>query len=285
VTKQDETLYVGNSRLQFGPFNDRIYLYELDEADWPEVLSALDGLMQRVSVGKVVAKVPARCVAPLLDRGFELELGVPGLFREGGGERLDGVFAVRYLDAERRPSAHEREQVRQVLELVRTKAQRVPETGQRQVHELGPESAEELAAIYGEVFASYPFPIQDPAFLRSCMEEGVRYFGVYSDEGRLIAVSSAEPHSGGANVEMTDFATLPPARGQGLALELLNGMHRALLESPLRSALPYTIARALEVGMNLSFARAGYAMAGTLWRNTNIGGQLEQMNVWYRPQM
>jgi hypothetical protein len=35
--------------------------------------------------------------------------------------------------------------------------------------------------------------------------------------------------------------------------------------------------------MNITFARAGYRYAGTLVNNTQICGQLESMNVWYKP--
>jgi len=45
----------------------------------------------------------------------------------------------------------------------------------------------------------------------------------------------------------------------------------------------YTIARALSAGMNVTFARAGYDYGGTLTNNTNICGQIESMNVWYKP--
>lgn len=44
----------------------------------------------------------------------------------------------------------------------------------------------------------------------------------------------------------------------------------------------FTIARALSYPINATFARAGYAWAGTLVNNTNICGGFESMNVWYR---
>ena len=44
----------------------------------------------------------------------------------------------------------------------------------------------------------------------------------------------------------------------------------------------YTIARSLSLGMNLTFAKGGYSFAGTLVNNTQISGQIESMNVWYK---
>jgi hypothetical protein len=44
----------------------------------------------------------------------------------------------------------------------------------------------------------------------------------------------------------------------------------------------YTIARAISVGMNITFARCGYDFGGTLVNNTQIAGRIESMNVWYK---
>jgi beta-lysine N6-acetyltransferase len=63
--------------------------------------------------------------------------------------------------------------------------------------------------------------------------------------GLLTALASAEMDCGAGNAEMTDFAT----------------------------------ARAHATGMNIVFARQGYAIAGTLPNNTQINGDLESMNV------
>ena len=44
----------------------------------------------------------------------------------------------------------------------------------------------------------------------------------------------------------------------------------------------YTIARSASIGMNITFSKLSYIHAGTLVNNTNIGGQIESMNVWYK---
>jgi len=44
----------------------------------------------------------------------------------------------------------------------------------------------------------------------------------------------------------------------------------------------YTIARANSYGMNITFAKANYTFAGKLTNNTNISGDIESMNVWYK---
>ena len=44
----------------------------------------------------------------------------------------------------------------------------------------------------------------------------------------------------------------------------------------------YTIARSVSFGMNITFAKMDYKYTGTLKNNTNISGNIESMNVWYK---
>jgi hypothetical protein len=46
--------------------------------------------------------------------------------------------------------------------------------------------------------------------------------------------------------------------------------------------MAYTIARAVSVGMNIVFAKLGYTYGGRLKNNTNISGEVESMNIWYK---
>lgn len=112
------------------------------------------------------------------------------------------------------------------------------------------------------------------------MDENVIYHGIWKED-ELVALSSAEIDAGGENVEMTDFATRPDFRSQGLATYLLDKMEEDVRSRGIRTA--YTIARAYSYGMNITFAKHGYCFAGTLTNNTQIFGQLESMNVWYKP--
>ena len=136
-----------------------------------------------------------------------------------------------------------------------------------------------MAELYRLVFASYPFPIHDPSYLRDTMAENIRYFGLWEGD-KPVALSSAEMDIPARAVEMTDFATLPAARGAGCAQVLLRRMEDAMRERG--KPIGYTIARAVSYGMNIVFARAGYAFTGTLVNNTGIAGQLESMNIWWK---
>jgi putative beta-lysine N-acetyltransferase len=111
------------------------------------------------------------------------------------------------------------------------------------------------------------------------MDENIVYFCIWKGS-ELAAVSSCEIDMGNLNVEMTDFAVLPKYRGRGLSLFLLGQMNIHMKQNGIKTA--YTIARANSFGMNSTFSKCGYSFAGRLVKNTQIGGSIEDMNVWYK---
>jgi putative beta-lysine N-acetyltransferase len=249
-------------------------------ADIDPVLSTIDRLVSQNGYAKVFAKVPAWAAEPFLQRGYQAEARVPRFFQ---GEH-EGLFLCAYPDAHRGQLAPAvREEIDQVLAAARAKS---GEPGDIELaepfslHRLTPEDAEEATVVFRAVFESYPFPIFDPDYIRETMETHIIYFGVRS-EGRLVGVSSCEMYPEEQNVEMTDFAVFPEYRGQKLAQALLTHMERQMAAEGMKTF--YTIARSHSFGMNVTFARGGYAFGGTLINNTNICGSLESMNVWYRP--
>ena len=274
----------GRSVVQHGSFSDRIYALKLHPADMPEVLDDLEALAEQEGYGKIVAKGRRTHLKAFLDRGYKAEAEVPLLF--GAGE--DGLFLGKFLDPAR-GEEQVPERVKDVLEAAKgkqrgeeaspgTEGADAPEPGLT-VREAEETDARALAACYGAVFESYPFPIHDPEHLRREMEAGTRFFTVW-EEDALVAASSMEPGGAPGAVEMTDFATLPSHRGRGLATHLLGRMDGAARTAGERVA--YTIARAVSFGMNITFARRGYAFGGTLVSDTQIGGAIESMNIWYK---
>ena len=265
------------SRIQHGPHSDRIYLMKLDEADLPGILDDLDDMAAAQGYSKIFTKIPARRLADFERRGYEAEARVPDFFADGE----TGVFASRFLSDARRVS-DDADTLAEVLALSREKQGDGPGddlTPPPGLSPAGPEDAAEMSRLYAEVFATYPFPIHDPDYLRLTMREAVAYYCIRLD-GEIKALASAEMDPGAGNVEMTDFATRPEARGRGYAVSLLRRMESDMARRGLRTA--YTIARAGSAGMNITFAKLGYAFAGTLVNNTNIGGRIESMNVWYK---
>ncbi len=261
-----------------GPANDRAYLLKLGEENPAKIAGRLVDLASEQGYSKVVAKVPRSARNAFESAGYRSEASVPGYFQ--GTEDMD--FMTRYFSSSR-SHPEDPEKIEAVLRTCEEKWGMLPPqelNGAFTCRIAGPEDADEMAAIYKTVFASYPFPIHDPAYLRKTMEEKlVVYFGIW-EGARLIALSSAELDKSAASAEMTDFATRPDCRGGGFAAYLLRRMEEEVPSLGVKTL--FTIARALSFPMNITFAKLGYRFGGTLIRNTDIGGSLESMNIWHK---
>ncbi|KUG19773.1 beta-lysine acetyltransferase [hydrocarbon metagenome] len=273
----DTITSIGGSVVQHGPCNNRIYVIRLSPGDLPGILDRLDAMAREKGYAKIFAKVPASVRELFLARGYRTEACVPGFF----SGREDGHFMAAYPDPAR--SRADDAAIREVVASARSTAGErrlfAPPPGCR-VDAAAPEDAPGIAALYREVFETYPFPIHDAGYIARTMEGHIRYFCIRG-EGQIVAAASAEMDVRAENVEMTDFATLPEFRGYGLSRLLLQRMEESMRDAGMQVA--YTIARALSFPINRTFARAGYAYAGTLLNNTNICGSFESMNVWYKP--
>lgn len=278
--KADRIEKFGGSLLQHGPGNDRVYLMKLQNEDLPDLLGYIDELVERHDYSKVFAKIPATISGPFLEAGYHQEAQVPGFYQ---GE-IDGLFMASYPQAERRVD-EDLPRVEEVLAAARTKVGTtavvsLADTEADQCRLALPDDCTAMAELYQRVFRSYPFPIHDPDYLARTMEDHVTYAGVWNGED-LIALASAEVDVAGSHAEMTDFATDPAYRGQGLAHLLLAELEALMIDANIQTG--YTIARATSFGMNITFAKSGYEFGGTLVKNTQISGGLESMNVWYKP--
>lgn len=273
----DRQIRIGSSLVQHGEESDRVYLMELDRRDMPDLVHRLDDLAHRWGYGKIFAKVPRSCRREFRDHGYETEALVPGFF----SGREAGHFMCKYLDPTRAEPRHAGK-IAKVLQVAKARARaraRQAAPDDIVLERCTPEHAEVMARVYREVFPSYPFPIHQPEFLLETMDSHVTYFAAWRDD-ELVALSSAEKYLEGGHAEMTDFATIPERRGEGLASALLSRAEDHVRRRGF--AVAYTIARALSFGMNITFARSGYRFAGTLVNNTQISGRIESMNVWYK---
>lgn len=268
---------VGRSLIHHGAHNDRAYLMKLHGDDSADIVRNLDTLALSRGYSKIFAKVPEWTKERFLDGGYLVEARIPGFY----AGKHDACFMGKFFTDSRAREQHP-ELLREVLAVAREKADTpIPDVLPEgfTIRTADEEDAEEMAKIYREVFASYPFPIHDPGFLRSAMKDSTLFFIIGNRYG-MAALSSAEMDRSSASAEMTDFATKRDSRGNGLALFLLRHMEGAVKSRGIRSL--FTIARAYSHGMNITFARNGYSCGGTLTNNTNISGRLESMNVWYK---
>ncbi|MFO7848488.1 MAG: putative beta-lysine N-acetyltransferase [Spirochaetia bacterium] len=283
----------GTARIQHGKANDRVYIMDPGSEEPSALISRADELAAEHAYSKLFAKVPARRSASFFAAGWRLEAFVPGLFGLGEeGTREDGFFLVKYLDSKRERMREEPEQIKLMerfaglLQSANPGALK-PLPRSFSIRPCTSEDAPKMAGVFAEVFAFYPFPVNDPGFIRETMAEGTDYFCVElqggsegGSSGRLIALSSAERNDTYAYAEMTDFAVLPDYRGLGLSGVLLRAMEEGAKKKGIRTA--FTIARLHSEGMNAAFLKAGYTYGGTLYTNTSMPEGIESMNVLYK---
>jgi len=272
----DKIEKLGESVIQHGKFNDRIYLLKLNDSDVDQLLLKLDRLASDQGYTKVFGKIRPEAFPAFLADGYVIEAFVPGFF-DGSG---DCIMVSKFFDKKR--SLPPREELEFFMKMIgRSDNNNRADGGtEYNVIRLDRQDAGEITAVFKDVFLTYPFPVHDPDYITETMMTGkARYFGI-RDNGRLIAVSTAEIDMTSKNAEMTDFAVLPDYRGNGLAYHLLLFMEKDMKVAGIKTA--YTIARLKEPGMNKTFIKAGYKYAGTLVNNTNIGGSIESMNIFYK---
>lgn len=269
--------HIHGSVVQHGHYNNRVYLMRLNPDALSYIVPTLDELAVENGYAKIIAKIPADAWPPFQAAGYVREALIPAFF----SGRTDALFVAKYTSSERE-GIRQSESADTCLERMETAAELPGPTVDAPIGALtlcAPDDAEEMGAIYGRMFKSYPFPIQDATYLKRTMLAGTAYFGLRA-RGRLVSLAAAEIDRHHQTVEMTDFTTLPEWRRKGMAGYLLTHMEGQSSQLHIKTA--YTIARAGSVGMNRVFKKSGYRYAGFLKNNTQIGGRIESMIVWYK---
>ncbi len=277
--KQDRIEKIGKgTTIQHGDLNKRIYLMKLDKNDSPDIIGEINELARANKYTKIFCKVPQSAAPQFTANGFITEAQIPRFY-----EGKEGVFFMSKFLSSDRLLEIETDKLQEFSHMLAQQngfqLNNVARDNSYRLRKLTEADSEAMAEIYKEVFASYPFPIHDPAYIRQTMANDVQYFGAEFD-GKLVALASAEVDKQAQNAEMTDFATLPDFRGKKLSILLLSEMERQMQKDGLKTL--YTIARLNSLGMNKTFLRMGYTYSGTTIKNTNIAGKIESMNIYYK---
>ncbi len=97
-----------------------------------------------------------------------------------------GHFTCKDLDQSRAISTNS-ERISEVLDVADRKAENSkPQAEDCEIIRLRVGNIEELAELYATVVETYPFPLQDPSFLKKSMTEDTAFFGIVSDD-KLVA--------------------------------------------------------------------------------------------------
>ena len=221
--------------------------------------------------GRVVLMASEEMGKGLLEEGFECEAQIPGFYK---GEEDCWIMGA-WPDEGRQELANPK-QVARVMDIL--DAANPPTHRERVVTSAASvEDAAAIAELIGSVFDVYPTPSDDPAYIAEDIYSGTPY-RVVRDGGKIVACASADLVEGALSAELTDCATRPSHRGQGLMSAILADLIIDLKALDFETA--FTMARANQVGMNLVFQRLGFDLHGTMSQSCYIGSGLEDMNVW-----
>jgi putative beta-lysine N-acetyltransferase len=259
--------------IHLSPLNKRLVIKDYSVQDITSLTTRLVKLAEKNDFTKIWVKAKRADQARFAGIGFETE-AVIGNYYAGS----DAVSMAYYL-SENRSKMIAPETEKEIIEkLTDVDTKTNLSLADNYKFELADKNQlKELAKLYSTVFESYPYPIDRVDYLEKMIDEDVIYGLVYEGTN-LIAAASAETIPEYKNAEMTDFATLPDYRGQGLARYLLKQLEQVLKERDYNCL--YTIARAKIVGVNKIFKQTGYQYRGRLIQNCNIAGGLEDMNLW-----
>ncbi len=226
-------------------------------------------------ITKIWLKARKQDEAAFKEIGFEKEAEITKFYPDDNASLL-----AYYLSSNRKQQENkaEKEDILASVKDLNTKSvESIPQNCQFRL--ASKDDLSDLADLYDDVFLTYPYPINNQLYLRKMMNQGVIYGLIYQND-KLVAAASAETVAEYKNAEMTDFATRPEARGQGLASYILAKLEQELKERNYNCL--YTIARAKVYGINKIFSQAEYEYTGTLVKNCNIAGGLEDMNLWMK---
>ncbi len=272
----DKLEIIGQSIIQHGKYNDRIYLMELNPKDLPNLFTNFKALLTKNKYSKIIAKVPEKYKEIFINKGYVEEANIPNFYY--GKENM--MFLAKYYQLDRKIN-HQKAKIENILKTALKKLHFNSLINDKQLtyKQLSEKNITDMAGVYKKVFKTYPFPIFEEDYLKNSLENDVIYFGAFKNNV-LVGISSCEINYQKSYVEMTDFAILEKFRGNHISLYLLNIMEEEMIKQGIKKA--YTMARALSYGMNITFAKMGYAFTGTVINNANIFGEIESLNIWHK---
>lgn len=135
----------------------------------------------------------------------------------------------------------------------------------------------QMTTLFKDVFATYPSPVSNEKYLIEAMKKSV-LFKVAEKDGKIIGIASADMDYDNLNAEITDCATLPKYRGNGILPKLIKELETELIERGFITL--YSLSRANNKGINKTLSKLNYEYNGRLINNCNICGGFEDMNVW-----
>jgi putative beta-lysine N-acetyltransferase len=257
------------------PFNKRIRVDDY-RGNTKLLLDKAEELMLVHKAEKLIVKGRSEDFLRFFEKGLQPEAVVDRYFLGS-----DAHFFSKFYTQERKKNDHwvtEDGMINSIYQLDTTVQKSIPPK-EYELRKADESCAEELAALYGQVFQIYPTPLHDPDYVKKTIKDGTIYY-VFFHQGKIVSAASAEVNALYKNVELTDCATLTEHRKYGLMKIILQELEGELKRKGIFCA--YSIARSLSFGMNAVLFHLGYSYRGRLMNNCFIYDKLENMNMWVK---
>ena len=265
-----------NVSYEVDEFNSRIKLIQYSRNDVEALLQHLEELAKEKDIGKVLIYANPEDISFFEELGFQREGEISGFFQGN-----PACILSRFLEEDRalQKDEEKKDEIVEMAERVKPIYQRPVLDPKYQLRHAVKEDAEQLAELYQLVFKTYPTPIHDPDFIRQCMDQDV-YFTVITDGDRIVSAASADVFPHFQCAEITDCATHPDYRGNGLLSAIIYDLELRMKEIGI--AHLFSLTRAVSTGMNMVIAKLDFEYKGRLIQNSQISGEFEDMNIWVK---
>lgn len=258
-------------------YNQRIRVTYYEGTNIDELVMRVRELAEANNFDKIVFKASEKDWQLFLPHGYVLE-AVIKYYLQG-----KSAFVVSKFRSQERLTSNSLMEEVLLIEQIMSKAAKVEDRAIPEGYTCRLATRDDipaLAALYDDIFASYPSPLSHLEYLETVFQK-MNIFGVITHEGKIIAAASAELNPAHKAAELTDCATLKAHRGKGLMTIILRKLELELISREYQCG--FTMARARSFGMNNVFHTLGYEFMGRLVNNCDIYGAYEDMNIWVKP--
>ncbi|MEP2059294.1 MAG: putative beta-lysine N-acetyltransferase [Maribacter litoralis] len=263
-----------------GNMHNRIYFSEAENINLDNLLQKMKDLAKKKRYEKILGKASEKGLNVLKSQGFIVEAKIPGLYNGS----VDGYFLADYTNEKRHVND---EKIMKTIATVKTIAEAAnkPNTDS---HFLMPENLDikELSSadfplledLHQKAYKYHPHQIKDAAYFSKLKNLNHQFYGLFQN-GELLVSAILAVNSSESNVEIVDFVTHPDYRGQNLSYFLVQDIKNKM--DKLGCKTIYTMVRSTSYGLNITFSKHGFVLAGTLINNCMVRDAMESMNVWY----
>ncbi len=263
-----------------GNMHNRIYFTEADNVDLGILVPKMKALAKQKKYEKILSRAPESSRGVLQSNGFMVEAKIPGLYNG----TIDGYFLADYVKKERNIND---EKSRKTIASVKTiaLAANKPQTDSHfdvplntEIKRLTSADFPMLEDLHKMAYKYHPNQIKDVAHFSMLNELNHQFYGLF-ENGELLVSAILDVHETESNIEIVDFVTHPDYRGQNLSYFLVQDIKEQMKTSGCKTI--YSMVRATSYGLNITYSKHSFILAGTLTNNCVVRNTMESMNIWY----